>query len=199
MTTLLLLAFLAPRPAACQSPYGLPPPQASAPAKAPAGAGFIVFSRDGRTLAAAAGKTVRLWDAAAGQELGAIRCPDGPVSAASFSPDGQLLVTLSSSTLRVWEAGTGQETNLLGGPQRPVSSFAFAPDGRTLASVNWGVVHFWSLATGQETGAIGDFVGKVASIAFSPDGRLLALGGQDRSIRLWDLGASRVSAVMRPQ
>ena len=198
MHTLLLLAVLAPRPASCQ---GAVPPlnRGSASAKSSAGVKFMSFSRDGRTLATVTNRTIRLWDAESAQELAVIRSPDGPFSSASFSPDGGLLFTVSSSTLRVWLAATGQETNLLGGPLRHVSSFAFAPDGQSLASVSWGRVHFWSLATGEESGSIGNFVGRVTSIAFSPDGRTLALGGQDRTIRLWDLAARRVARILGPQ
>ncbi len=64
----------------------------------------LAFSRDDSRLAAAAGDTVRLWDAE-GKPLVTFRGHEGPVHDLVFAPDGRTLVTVSQDgTALVWDA-----------------------------------------------------------------------------------------------
>jgi WD40 repeat protein len=71
----------------------------------------VAFSPDGRRLASASeDKTVRVWDAATGQQVLALRGHTGAVSCVAFSPDGRRLASASEDkTVRVWDAASGQE------------------------------------------------------------------------------------------
>ena len=60
--------------------------------------------------------TVRVWDAASGEELLVLRGHEGPVHAAAFSPDGARIVSGSDDrTVRVWDAASGAELLVLRG------------------------------------------------------------------------------------
>ncbi|MGH7174463.1 MAG: PQQ-binding-like beta-propeller repeat protein [Gemmataceae bacterium] len=73
-----------------------------------AGDGAIVFSPDGRTLAAASPRnsdgTIRLWDAFTGKQRRLISGHDGEVYAVAFSPDGKTLASASQdTTVLLWD------------------------------------------------------------------------------------------------
>src|SRR4051794_19600019 len=80
--------------------------------------GHVVFSPDGKRLASGSGDTtVKVWDAATGQELLTLKGHSQPISQVVFSSDGKRLATAGSydHTVRVWDAATGKELLTLEG------------------------------------------------------------------------------------
>ena len=70
------------------------------------------LAHDGRRLASAgADTTVRLWDAATGNEVHTLRGHAGRVAGVAFSPDGRRLASAGSidGTVRLWDADNGSE------------------------------------------------------------------------------------------
>jgi hypothetical protein len=115
------------------------------------------FSPDGRLLATASfDQTVRIWDTASGQPLGAPLQHQHWVQHVGFSPDGRRVVTASGGVnaiqgeARVWDAVTGQP---LGPPlqhQHWVYHAMFSPDGRNVVTASADkTARIWDVSTDE--------------------------------------------------
>ncbi len=111
----------------------------------------VTFSPDGARLATVVGSgTIRLWDVATQQEIGApMSAGAAPVYSVAFSPDGTILATGDSDgTIRLWDVATQQE---IGAPMSagaaPIYRLAFSPDGTMLqADDGGGKARLWHVA-----------------------------------------------------
>jgi WD40 repeat protein len=80
------------------------------------GATPITASPDGTRIATGLGdRTIRVYDAATGRALHALRGHSDLVMDLAFSPDGQLVASASyDKTVRIWQPGTGRYRVLRG-------------------------------------------------------------------------------------
>jgi WD40 repeat protein len=95
----------------------------------------LAFSADGKTLAAASGWSVKLWDLAARQERVTLAGHKQPVDSLAFTRDGSTLASgAGDGTLRFWDAATGRERAAFDWQLGGVQCLAFSPDGMTAAA-----------------------------------------------------------------
>jgi WD40 repeat protein len=164
------------------------------------GTSAVCFSPDGGRLAGACHDgTVRVWNAATGQEVFARKGHAVGVSSVCFSPDGTRLASASlDSSVKLWDAATGREERTFRGHTGDVTCVRFSPDGKRLASSSADyTVKLWDAATGQEVVSFRGHIGEVTCVCFSPDGKRLASASVDRSVKVWETATGREERTFR--
>ncbi|MCB0062257.1 MAG: WD40 repeat domain-containing protein, partial [Caldilineaceae bacterium] len=138
-------------------------------------------------------RTVRLWDAATGDELYQFVGHQDIAVFATFSPDGQQIASAGfDGTVRLWDVSSHRPVRTFTSQSHFNNSLAFSPDGAILASgtgdadgVNQ--VEFWQIDTGEVAHEPLLHSGPVRSVAFTPDGKSLLTAGHGNPVQLWDL------------
>jgi WD40 repeat protein len=145
----------------------------------------LAFSGDGSHIASVSpDKTIRLWEAASGQEVHTFGISEVGMNDIAFSPDGRLL----ASSEVIWDVESKQIVRELErGVYAPVT---FSPDGSILAVAPFDQpVKLLDVSSGQVVRTLDNQAGNFApSMEFSPDGTLLATGGHlNGTVTLWDV------------
>jgi WD40 repeat protein len=163
----------------------------------------VVFSPDGRWLAAGGGGGVRVWDSRSGQEVEAGAAGHhGMVGQVAATADGLVATASDDHTVRVWDAATGKQRWQLEHGHW-VRAAAVSPDGRLLVSSSLDdFVHLWDLRTGKEIYRLpghGAHGGNRA-VGFTPDGKHFLSWGDDFYLRTWDVRTGKALAehAVRP-
>ncbi|MCI0412648.1 DUF4062 domain-containing protein [bacterium] len=144
-------------------------------------------SPDGRWIAAALQKDVRVWDLRSGESI-AVLPHDHYVWACTFTPDGKRIATGSwNGIVRIWNVTDQKTLANLEGHEKVVRACAFSPDGAMLVtgSDDW-TLKLWDVQDNTEITTFRGHGGPVHTCAFSPDGLQILSGSEDHTLKLWN-------------
>lgn len=171
--------------------------------------GGFALSPDGRTLAAAAGKSAAFWDLATGRLTRRLSF-NRDVHCLAFAPDGKAVAVAGEDCVgHLFNLASGKESQRFVGHQPAEVPFRFSSaiwgvvfldKGRKL--VTWGsdkTVRLWETQSGKE---LGQFKGEDWEVrGFSPRGKLLAVTkkGSPKTLHLLDVESGKeIRSVSQP-
>ena len=140
--------------------------------------GRATWSQDGSRIAAAAGGTLAIWDAATGKKIRTV--PLRPLHLA-WSDDDRTLAVQTNASLHFIDPATGVESARI--VVSPVSWMGWQPQHECVATVVGQRIDFWR--PGEQTAASSIAVGAVEPPVFRPGAPLVTGLGTD-TLRLWD-------------
>jgi eukaryotic-like serine/threonine-protein kinase len=164
--------------------------------------GALVFSPDGRWLAAGFGalysfsadapQKVMVFDVAQRKQHRTFATPT-QVSAIAFSADGKLLAAAGhNGAVWLWDTSSWDEIGRWQGPTgMKYGSILFLSGGQLATGSTSGRIDLWDVRTRALTRQLHGHIALVSFMAVSGDGRTLATASCDRSIKLWDTGTGR--------
>lgn len=147
----------------------------------------VRWSPDGTLLATTAGKTLRVWNPAAGSQFLEYPAHPSTLAALCWRPDGKAVAAGyygGAAFYRLGETAPYQRIAWKGS----ILSLAWSPNARYLAAgTQEATVNFWKLPhrPGEELNMSG-YAHKITQLAWDPASRFLATGGGEE-ITVWDV------------
>ncbi|QEL14100.1 WD40 repeat domain-containing protein [Limnoglobus roseus] len=144
----------------------------------------LAFSPDGSHLASAAGKKVRVWDAA-GEMVREFADHKSTVSHLAWR--GSQVTVAAYGGVRLYDIATGNTVLDFAWKGAPLA-IAWSPNGAMLAHGNQdATIHFWYTARPDSPLQMSGYATKVRELSWDASSRYLACGGSS-AVCVWDCG-----------
>lgn len=145
----------------------------------------LAFTPDGKKLATASGRQVKLW-AADGTALSAFTVETGGVNGLAWNAVGGLLAVVAGAEVQLWRAADTQLDRRLKWAST-LLNIAWSPDGQVIACGSLDKsVHFWR-TRGWLDSQMGGYAKKPQSVVWTGDSRWLATTGE-AAVIVWNFG-----------
>ena len=176
--------------------------------------GRLLFSPDGKTLAASDDSIITLWDGKTGSLRSKTEEIDDMYFEMAFSPDSKWVAAASGDgNGRIWSTETGELVHTLSVEDERMLSLAFSADSKLIATGSE-ILRVWDVATGELLHTLSvpgdqpssitavyerrEYPAEIGSVDFSPDGKYLLSGcGNTSTVCIWNTGSWRLENAIR--
>jgi len=176
----------------------------------------LAYSPDGRFLAVAGARSVpggkaslqgeiKLFDLSGRLEPRRLQCDLVECYGMAYSPDGRFLATTGwqvpeegkvvPGPIELWEMTTLRRVAVFRGHTASGWAMSFAADGVTFASgAGDQTARVWRVGCAQEPTVLKTGIQGVPYVAFAPKGQSLVVGGNSKTVQLWNVAAAPSAA-----
>ncbi|MFN6564773.1 MAG: WD40 repeat domain-containing protein [Nostoc sp. ChiSLP01] len=165
----------------------------------------VVFSPDGRLVSCSGDNTIKFWDWQRGKLVNSLEeVHSKSVDAIAISPDGKILIS-SSWHIKVGDLFNGKEISTLEG-NGYISSLAISPDSKIFVNDSYDTIKVREFSKGNfldwwklkitTPRLLKGHSSKINTLAIGYDGKTLVSGGEDKTVKIWNLQTGELKQTL---